>query len=286
MYLLYKIGAFLTWILPLSVCYRLADRAGSIYYHCAKKDRQIVNNNLRVILSHTKAAGNVNQLSRSVFTNFARYLVDFFRTPKIDLNYVREHVKLDGLDNLDQARSLKKGVLLVGAHIGNWELGALALAILGYKIKIIAWTHKNKFVNDFFNRRRESKGVGVIPLGIALKSVFTALKNEENVAILGDVDYTQPASGMAVKLFGQMTIMPKGPALFSLRTGAPIVPAFLLREKGNNFRFIFGKPIVSQPTGNQDADLYALTQKLTEIIAGHIALDPGQWFMIKQRWEN
>ena len=109
--------------------------------------------------------------------------------------------------------------------------------MLGYRVNIIAWTHKNKLINDFFLEQRQSRGVAVIPLGASIRKVFSALKNNEIVALLGDIDYINPYTGITVKLFGQDTIMPKGPAVFSLKTGAPIVPTFILREKGNSFRW-------------------------------------------------
>lgn len=285
-FLLYKIGRILTLTLPLKVNYNIADISGSLYYLLAKRDRKVVSDNLKVILKHTENVHKLAQTSRLVFVNFARYLVEFFRTPKIDLKYIQENVKVEGKDNLNQALKLGKGVLLVSAHLGNWELGAMILSMLGYRINIIAWTHKNKLTNDFFLRLRQSKGVHVIPLGTALRGVFSALRNNENVALLGDIDYTQPEVGVTVKLFGRDTIMPRGPAAFSLKTGAAIVPTFVLREKNNTFRLVLEKPITYKPSGNWESDLTSLTQELTRILESYIVLDPGQWFMLRPRWSS
>lgn len=272
--------------MPLKVAYAIADISGSLYYLLAKRDRKVVSDNLKIILNHTKSVQKLQKTSRLVFMNFARYLVEFFRTSKIDLKYIRKHVKFKGWENLNQALKLGKGVLLVSAHLGNWELGATVLSMLGYRISVVAWTHKNKLINDFFIRQRQSKGVQAIPLGTALRGVFSALKNNENVAVLADIDYTQPEVGETVKLFGRDTIMPRGPAAFSLKTGAALVPTFFLREKNNTFRFIFEKPIAYQPSGNWKPDLTSLTQELTKVLESYIALDPGQWFMLRPRWSS
>lgn len=281
---LYRTARFLAITLPIGFSYRIADISGSLYYFLAKKDRKIVNNNIKIILNHNNDKRSVGRMSRAVFTNFARYLVEFFRASKMDLKYVEKYVDIQGRENLDKALSLGKGALLVSAHLGNWELGAIVLSMLGYPLNVVAWTHRDKRVNEFFLGQRQSKGVKVIPLGVAIRRVLSALKNNEAVAFLGDIDYANPEMGVMVKLFGQDTIMPKGPAVFSLKTNCPIVPVFVVREKGDRFKFIIEEAISYKPTDNYEYDVTNLTQILSKRLESHIAQDPGQWFMLTPRW--
>ncbi len=285
-YLLYKIGQFLASVLPLKIAYRLAEAIGRLYYLLAKRDRRIVTDNIRVVLNYTNSRRHIGRVSRKVFTNFACYLVEFFRIPKINLQYIKEHIKIEGRENLDQALRLGKGVLLLSAHMGNWELGATVLSILGYKINMVAWTHKNKLVSRFFLRQRQGKGIKIIPLGAGIRKVFTALKNNEAIAVLADIDYVNPQAGIQVNFFGRPAIMPKGPAAFALKTACPVVPVFLLREKRNSFRCILQKPIIYKTTGNREYDLINLTQKIARTIESPIALYPEQWFMLTARWPD
>ncbi len=321
LYLLYRIGAFLALTLPIKIAYRIADISGTVYYFLAKRDRKIVTDNIKVVLNHSEnihkiskkiAFGNnsntlkgtsaifsgwneipYHKISRHVFINFARYLVEFFRTPRLDLKYIEKHIKIEGRENLDKALDLGKGAVLLSAHLGNWELGAAVLSMLGYKINIIAWAHKNSLINNFFLQQRQSKGITVIPLGAGVRKAFSALKNNEIVALLGDIDYTKPETGIKVKLFGRDTILPKGPAVFSLKTAAPIVPIFLLREKANKFRFVLSEPIIFKPFKNAESDsanaesnLIALTEKVAKVIELYVARYPGQWFMLTPRWQT
>lgn len=284
LYLLYKLAEFLALSLPVNIVYGLADFSGSIYYLLARRDRKIVNANIRVVLNHSANPKSVSCVSRRIFISFARYLVEFFRTPKIDRDYIQKHITFEGLEYLDQALKCGRGVLLLSAHLGSWELGAVALAMQGYKINILAYTHKNRLINEFFMQKRQSRGVKVIPLGAGLRKVFSALKRNELVAVLGDVDYVHPQIGIEVELFGQKTIMPKGPALFSLVAGSPIVPLAILREEKNKFRFNFKKAIIYNPGGNREEDLRHLTQKTAKVIEKYIAQYPEQWFMLTPRW--
>lgn len=284
LYLLYRAGRFIALSLPVKIAYWIADILSNLYYLLAKNDRKIATGNIRVVLEYTDSALNPGQTSRKVFKNFARYLVEFFRTPKVDLKYIKKYIKIEGKENLDAALRLGRGVLLVSAHLGNWELGAMTLSMLGYKVNTVAWTHRDRFVNDFFLQQRQSKGAMVIPLGTTIRRVFTVLKNNEAVALLGDIDYNNPKRGIRVKFFGKDTPMPKGPAVFSLKTGAPIVPGFMLREKGYRFRLVLEDPILYRVTGNRESDLVNITQRLAEIIESYIARYPGQWFMLTPRW--
>lgn len=284
LYFLYRIGKFLSLNLPLKITYRLAEILGTLYYLLSKRDRRVVTDNIKVVLNQTGNTLKVYRTSQMVFTNFARYLVELFRTSKIDLKYIKKYIKIEGRENLDKALNLGKGVLLVSAHLGNWELGAIVLSMLGYSINVVAWTHKNRLINDFFLQQRQSKGVKVIPLGTGIRKVFSGLKNNESIGFLGDIDYTNPQVGVRVKFFGRDTVMPQGPAAFSLRTACPIVPLFMLREKDNKFRFVLEEPIIYEPKESWEYDLTALTQSLTKAIETYITLYPGQWFMLRRRW--
>ncbi len=286
LYFLYRIGIFISLVLPLKITYGIADIFGSLYYLLARRDRKIVANNIKVVLNQTDDKRKIRHTSRMVFRSFARYLVEFFRTPKIDLRYVEKYIEIQGKEKLDKALSLGRGVLLVSAHLGNWELGAMVLSMLGYPVNVVAWTHRNRLINDFFIQQRQSKGVKIIPLGAAVRKAFSVLKNNETVAFLGDIDYANPKMGVTVKFFGRDTIMPKGPAAFSLKAGSPIVPLFLLREKGNRFKFIFEEPIIYKATENREDDLTGLTQTLTKTIESYVARNAGQWFMLTPRWQS
>jgi KDO2-lipid IV(A) lauroyltransferase len=287
LYLLFKIGSLIALILPVGAGYWLADVLGSLYYLLAKKDRKIVKNNMAVVLKQPQHSKALAKISRMVFVSFARYLVEFFRSGKIDQRFLKERIEVEGEEHLKSALNLGRGVLLVGAHLGNWELAGMVLSMLGYNINVVAWVHKNRLINNFFLEHRESKGVKVIPLGSGIRKVFSALKNNELVGLLGDIDYTNPEAGIKVKLFGQDTLIPKGPALFSLKTGCPIVPAFMLREKDNTFKFRLEKPIIHNYSGNQrEQALTEITEEVGKCIESYVVRYPEQWFMLTPRWQK
>lgn len=282
MYYLYKIGQFISLACPLNIAYAIATFTANIYWFFSVKDREALIKNIKMVLKEKGSDKLCESHARGVFINFAKYLVDFFRFSKVDKNYIEKFIDLEGRVYLDEALKNKKGAIILSSHIGNWELAAAIFSSLGYPLHVIALDHADKRVNNFFIKQRLSKGVGVISIGIALKKCFKVLKENKFLAILGDRDFSE--KGERIKFFGKETLIPKGPAVFSLRTGAPIIPTFMLRQKSNRFKFVFEKPISRQPTDNEKNDIETLINSYISVIEQYIRKYPDQWYVFRNIW--
>ncbi len=280
-YVLYRVGQFITFHLPLKIAYGLAVFFSDVHYIFADKDRARVKGNLKAIFPD-KSEKEILKIRIRTFRNFAKYLVDFFRFSRLNEEYVRKNIKVEGKNYFDQVLSEGKGAIMMSAHIGNWELGAVVIALLGYPFWIVALPHKDKNVDKFFNHQRESKGVKVIPLGRAAGQCMRVLKNNEFVALVGDRDFTK--NGIILDFFGKPTVLPIGPAFFALKTGASILPGFMIRNKDDSFTLKMEKPIKPAPTGNRDEDIKTLITQYKTIIEDYIRKYPDQWYMFMQFW--
>ena len=269
--------------LSLKAGYKLADIVSDIYYFFARNDRENLQCNLRIALK-TDDKKIINAHIKNIFRNFAKYLVDFLRFEKLDNDYILSHVKLEGKENLDKARAKGKGAIVLTAHIGNWELGGGVVASMGYPLYVIALDHKDKRINDLFLHQRASVDVKVIPIGAQIKSCFRVLKKNWLLAIVGDRDFTN--HGIKIAFFGQPTVFPKGPAVFSLRTGAAIIPTFVIRTENDAFKIIFEEPLEIKPTGNEAEDIKAIMQSYIAVIEKYVRSFPDQWCAFKKVWEN
>jgi len=282
LYILYRIGLFLTLTLPIRVSYASACVLADIFYYGFPRDRRAVINNLTTVIGPSADDRTIARMAKDVFRNFAKYLVDFFRSQKIDKDYLKRNVKIEGSGNIDDALAMGKGVIALSAHIGNWELGAFVTAMIGYPINAVVLTHKNKRINDFFTRQRLMGNMKPIEMGASLKSCYRALGNNELVALLGDRDFTK--NGISVDFFGKKTIMPKGPATFSYRLGSPIVPIFLVREPDNTFRYFVEKPIMCAPGLDEETTVKELTTRCSSVIEACVKKYPAQWFVFRNIW--
>ncbi|MFA4854568.1 MAG: lysophospholipid acyltransferase family protein [Candidatus Omnitrophota bacterium] len=280
-YYIYRIGQFIALILPLRLVYAIAVFLADLHYLFAFRDRRFVRNNLRAIFPD-KSNRHLRKINRMVFRNFAKYLADFFRFEKLNRQYIDKNIKLENLHYFDAALSRGKGVVVLTAHLGNWELGGVVIAQLGYPFWVVALPHKTKKVNDFFDAQRNRKGVKVIALGKAIRSCISEVRNNHMVALVGDRDFT--GKGIPVDFFGLPTHFPEGPAALSLMTGAPIVPGFMLRNPDDSFTLRIEKSVEFSPTGDKAKDMAALVAAYKNIFEDYIRKYPEQWYIFRRFW--
>lgn len=283
-YILYRIGYIITNILPLRAAYWLAERFADIRYFFAKKDREAVAKNLSIVLK--KDMKECRVLAQKVFRNFGLYLADFFRIQRLNKDVVEKRVQVLGLENLNHALKENKGAVLLSAHLGNWEMGGVVTAIIGYDISAVVLKHRHKKINEFFIRQREKKGMKAITIDSVMKRCVSALSRNGMLALLGDRDFTN--SGIMLDFFGVPTSIPKGPAIFSLKIGSPIVPTFFIRESRFNYKLIFDKPVEMDNTEGfkKDEMVKNLSEKFMPILEKYIRAYPYQWLMFRRFWET
>ena len=280
---IYKIGFFIANRLPKEFVNRFAIFLSDMQYLFSFRDRRNVRNNLKIILpSHE----NLSSQTREVFRNFGRYLLEFFRMQRmIDQEYIRRNIKLGNLDIIHKVLEKGKGAIFLTAHIGNWELGAVVMAMLGFPVVVIALPNKERPVNDLFNKQRELKGVRVVQANSAIRKCVEILKNNQIVALAADRDFSE--NGIVMDFFGKKTLIPKGTAIFSMKTGAPIIPVFLTRNEDNTFTLVIEEPIAPGVMQHGDIDhqvLMPTMKKYTAIIEDKIRQFPTQWLMFRPFW--
>jgi KDO2-lipid IV(A) lauroyltransferase len=204
----------------------------------------------------------------------------------IDKSFISQKVKIQNLDGIHRALAKGKGAILVSGHIGNWELGGIILGLMNFPIMAVALPHKERPVNDLFNKQRESRGVRVVPTSMALRQSLETLKRNQLVALVADRDFGM--NGEIMPFLGKLAMIPKGPALLSLKTGAPIVPCFVMRENGgDHFILMVGDPIdpPQQYQGQIDDEVMRATiRKYITVLEEKIREYPSQWLMFRKFW--
>jgi len=192
-----------------------------------------------------------------------------------------EFAKREGLEILEfieEATQQKKGVIAVTAHIGNYELAGAVTALSGYKVNAVALSHKDKRINDFFDKQRKMVGVSVIPANIAIKRCFSILRNGQLVAFLGDRVFS--GSGVVANMFSRRALLPRGPAFFSIKTQAAIFPAFFVRENKNFYHLIFEKPINTKELQTEES----IIKEYSLVLEKYIRMYPDQWYLFQPYW--
>jgi KDO2-lipid IV(A) lauroyltransferase len=280
-YYLYKIAEFLTNLLPLSVNYALAVFLADCQYLLSKADRGAVRDNLKIILNTDEVPP---LMVRKVFHYFGRYLVDFFiMTKRVNHDFIKNSVKITNIECLNRVLNEGKGGVIIGAHLGNWEIAGAILGLLGYPLSVVALAHKDDRVNTFFNQKREFFGATVIQTNVALRRCLEHLRRNRLVAMLADRDFGH--HGLKMQFFGKNAFMPKGAAIFSLKTGAPLIPMNFLRKENNQFQFEIGEPIYPpalEESNVNDKEIEKLIGKYIGHIEEEIRQNPSQWLVFRR----
>ncbi|MFA5320587.1 MAG: hypothetical protein WBE75_00270 [Candidatus Omnitrophota bacterium] len=283
-YFLYRTGQFIALRLPLKSVYGLAVFIADLHFLFCRHDRRAVYFNLKAIFPR-KSENEIRTIRRSIFRNFAKYLVDFFRYPILNREFIDRNVSVRNIHYLDEALANGKGGIVLAAHIGNWELGGVVVAALHYPFSAVALTHKNEKVNRFFDEKRETMGIKVIPLRHSLRKCFRVLKDNGLVALLGDREFTRNG-GVIAEFLGKRALLPQGPAFLALKSGAAIIPGCMVRNTGDRFTLMFEKPIYPPDAGSFEDNLRLLQTETSRVIEKWIRSFPEQWYVFRQYWAD
>lgn len=284
LYILYRLGYFLVTFLPLKISYGIASLGAYFCYATHHKDREAIIKNLETILDGKYDRRVYGRMARDLYINFAKYLVDFFRSSRLDEEYLKKFVKVEGTQNIDAALAKGKGVIAVSAHIGNWELGGSVIALLGYPISAVVLPHRNKKIDEFFRKQRLVGKLIPIEIGAAIKECYRVLRSNKILGLLGDRDFTK--NGLMLDFFGKKTLFPKGPAAFSYRLGSAIIPTLIVRQPDDTFRMIFEPPIYADMNKTEGEAVPELARKCASIIEGYVRRYPTQWYIFKDMWSK
>lgn len=263
--------------------YWLALRISDLYFFLDRRGRHAVTANLRQVFAFRGEQYDRRQLrlaARRTFQNFGKYLVDFFRFSRLTEPEIRDLVVVEQGQHLERAMEVGRGVILVTGHLGNWELGGAVLASMGCRLNAVALHHPSAKVNDFFQRHRRQRGIRIVPLGHAVSELMDALRRQECVGLLADRDYSRRND--FATLCGAAACLPRGPVWLAEKTGAPIVPLFVLRQADDTFRMRFHEPIlVDSVHGRGD-----IQRRICGVLEKAIGDNPSQWFMFERVWDG
>ncbi len=282
LYAIFRSIFFITNILPESSRYLLGKTLGRIIYKLVKSRRKITEENLKLAYNNLSDV-ELKRLTEKVFINMGLMLVEFIFLGKINEENFRDYCNIEGEDYLKQAFSRGKGVIIYGAHFGNWEWMAAFISLLGYPLSAIAARQHNGFFNKKINEIREDKGINIIPIGMSVRQGYSDLKEGNLLYILGDQDARN--HGWKINFFNRPASTYPGAVQLAQRTGAAIVPTFLIRENQAQHRLVFKKPQIVQADTSEEKQKEIL-QKLINISEDVINKHPAQWFWLHKRWKT
>jgi KDO2-lipid IV(A) lauroyltransferase len=236
----------------------------------------------RTALLNLERAGlpNRSEITDGVFRSIGRLLETFARFPKMDPKNILQLIHYDGLENFTRAVARGHGVLVVTAHLGNWELSAFAHAWMTGPMNIVVRPLDNRRVDALVEQRRAMSGNNIIAKREAARGILRALERGEAVGILIDQN-TTPEEGVFIDFFGTGACAGTAFVKFAHHSGAAVVPGFALWEEKQRRYVLRFYPEIGM-TGNVQTD----TQKVHSLLERVIREYPDQWLWIHRRWKT
>lgn len=263
---------------------RIGERLGDLAYDLVRKRRNLVAQHIERVFSEELTPEALQSMPRHVYRQLGRTAVEHARLLASRTTDIRDRITVTGEDYITQARAQGKGVILVTGHFGYWELLGASVAALDHPVAVVAKDQHNPAVNRLIIEGRERLGMKVIPMSSAARGVLRALRRNECIGLLADQD--AGPGGVFVDFLGLPASTYQGPAAFALRSGAPIIPCFIIREGAERHRVVFETPIEVTPTDDEAADIQRYTQAYTTVLEHYVRQYPDHWFWVHRRWKT
>ncbi|MFQ3587736.1 MAG: lysophospholipid acyltransferase family protein [Fimbriimonadaceae bacterium] len=258
---------------------RAGERLGRLFFRISRKHRERALANLALAFPE-KSEAERKSLAKQVFEHFGRVTTDFLRSAKRNDQEVVDSFEVEGIENFQEAYNRGKGVLLIIAHLGNWERAGQLMKAHGYDLHVVARDADDAELNQDVLDLRESAGLTVLPRGNAAMQILRALKQGKCVALLPD----QNSNECFVPFFGKPTGTVTGPAIMSLRSGAPLVPAATVRVGPGKYLARVYPPV--EPAPGYDDPTIALTAGVNAAIEAMVRAFPEQYLWFHDRWKS
>ena len=285
-YAAFRAARWVLSALPAPVALGLGDVLGWLMGVVLRMRRRVVDENLLQAFPDAEPRWR-RQVARSCYRHLIRESIATFRMVDVTRDEVLASVTPDEQQlaafKADMAKG--KGVVVVTGHLGNWEMGGAWLAAGGLPLEAVVQVQRNRrFDEDLRNVRREV-GLVTIPKQEAPRGVLRALRAGHAVALVADQNVTR--GGIFVEFFGRLAATARGPAVFALRTGAPLWVGAAIRGKEGGTRYrICLEPIEFSATGDAETDIRRLTEAYTAVLESWIRADADQYFWHHKRWKT
>ena len=271
-------------VLPRGAALSLGRMIGRGGYCLVRQRRALALDNLRMSLGDTLGDGEIVKTAIASFESHGMTLAEFFKLPGLNRGNITRFTSVEGEENLVDAQALGRGVLILSAHLGNWDMLSAGLALRGYPVALITKVSRSRALNRIWMGYREKAGVQLIMGRGTMKKTLWHLKNQGMVGFALDQN-ARRKEGVFVPFFGREACTLTSLALMARRTRAPVVLIYSYRD-GDMHRIVIEKPIVHDSIEDSEADLLERTRIYTQMIEKIVRLHPEQWTWLHDRWKT
>ena len=219
------------------------------------------------------------------FRHLGHHLAEFARMPGYSRRTLQSVIEYQGLEHFERARAKGQGVLVLTGHLGAWELSSFFHSLMGSPMSLVIRRLDNLLIDRYVNRIRCMHGNRVLAKDDFARGLLLEMKAGRTVGILMDTNMTPP-QGAFVPFFGIPACTGSGLARIARKTGAAVLPGFLLEEPGGRYRLHFGEEIALDVTDDSERDALTNTARFTGVLEEYVRRYPEQWLWMHRRWKT
>ena len=269
-------------LLPQTLAIKTGRKVGQLSTFFIKKRIALAHHNLELAYKNKISLKERNKIISNLFQMLGEAAIESIIFKKNDIS---KNISVEGWENLETALKKGKGVILLGPHLGMWELTSYFFGSRLKNVSTIYKSLKNPLVDNFTIKNREKMGhVDLIPSKNGLKHVLRKLRKGLMVGMF--FDQNAGKNGLPAKFFDSTAYTYSAAAVFAHKTGCAIVPGYILKEPGfRKHRIIIDKHIPLIDTGDKENDIMANTQQYNDYLEDVVRKYPDQWFgWVHRRW--
>lgn len=228
---------------------------------------------------------NMSDMINDLWDNFGRSIGEFPFTDTLNNDELAKRVEIIGIENIENYKKLNIPVVIVAAHLANWEIALAAFVQMYHKVAAVYRKQNNPLVNTEIIKIKKRQSIKMIPKGKdGIRQLISVIKSKYNIAMLIDQKINE---GIEVPFFGMPAMTSHQVAKLNLQHGYPIIPIQTIRKSGTSyFKLIIHPAIDVKKTDNPKEDIYNITAEINQVIERWIRENPTQWFWFHNRWKG
>ncbi|MDL1967142.1 MAG: lysophospholipid acyltransferase family protein [Deltaproteobacteria bacterium] len=270
--------------IPKKYIVKAGNILGSLAYLLDARHRRIVRRNLK--FTHPQWSDNhIRKLTLRIFQNMGITILEICQTAFFSKEDILSKVRIKGKENLLNTTKSPKGVIMISAHIGNWEMSHLFVSIYIQKSLLVVVQNQPDIIERIIHKLRTSTGNTIISKKGAMTKLVRTLRKGKMVGLLIDQG-TSRREGVDVTFFGRNTYATHAASLLAARYNCPVLPVYCIRESDSKLTVVVEPPLKLHKTDNVRSDLQTNTQIMTDSVEKMVSLYPEQWLWSHKRWKR
>ena len=279
--------AFVLAVLPMSMALRVGEAVGMLAWLTDLPHRRIGMTNLAIAFPE-KPIAERRRILRASFLNLGRMAAELVRLPRLTDEALRRMVRFADEDWWHEAITAERdtGGLILSGHFGNWELLVFAHGMRGHPVHLVHRAIANPLVDRWLEQLRARAGTRLVRKHQAAGEVLRAL-HDHGLLVLPFDQNSVRGLGVFVDFFGLSASTNSGMARIALRSGAPVVPAFIVRQGRRAEHVVHVLPLMRvERTGDMNEDVRRATQAFSDVFEEMVRRYPEQWLWMHKRWKT